>query len=186
MSPNTLTIARVNAPDVECAVPLSIIRNKFQFNYCATCHSVQGSTIKESVTICDWKFYFTSREWVYTAITRADNWNNVYFYDYEEPEFNENLIKTYFNKKILGYRSQDKEAGRTLSNNYITVDWLMSCEKQLCTYCSRPFHVNFDNGNITTNITADRICNDIDHCLDNIVPCCVFCNSAKSNTHKLN
>jgi len=56
ISSDTLTIAHIKHPDVKYIVPLNMIRNKFQFNYCATCHSIQGSTIKESITIFDWKF----------------------------------------------------------------------------------------------------------------------------------
>ena len=34
---------------------------------------------------------------------------------------------------------------------------------------------------IESNLTADRLDNDLDHNLDNIVPFCVSCNCAKSN-----
>ena len=140
VSPKTLTITHINEPDVKYIVPLNIIRNKFLFNYCATCHSVQGSTIRENITIFDWKFYFTSRKWIYTAVTRADNWNNVYFYDYVEPEFNKNLEIAYFNKKIVGYKSQDKEAGIKFDKDkYINVDWLITCKNSVCSYCSIHF-----------------------------------------------
>ena len=46
----------------------------------------------------------------------------------------------YFNKKIAGYKSQDKEAGRKFDKDkYINVDWLNSCRNRVCCYCSRPF-----------------------------------------------
>ena len=41
---NSLKIKNVTSPDT-CEAPIKIIRSHFQFNYCTTCHSVQGSTI---------------------------------------------------------------------------------------------------------------------------------------------
>ena len=52
-----LRIKHVNRSDIY-DVPLDIIRKNFQFNYCATAHSVQGSTIKESITILCASGYF--------------------------------------------------------------------------------------------------------------------------------
>ena len=65
---------------------------------------MQGSTIQESLTIFDYKFFFVSRKWLWAAIGRARNLDDVYFYDYsEDEEFNLNLIKAYFKNKIKGY-----------------------------------------------------------------------------------
>ena len=36
-------------------LPVSLIKNKFVHNYCRTCHSFQGSTIQEAITIFDHK-----------------------------------------------------------------------------------------------------------------------------------
>ena len=106
---------------------------------------------------------------------------------------NLNLIKqnkieiAYFNKNIAGYKSHDKEAGRKIDKDkYINVDWLNSCRNSVCCYCSRPFYFTFDDGNITSTITANRICNDLPHDLDNIVPCCTICNCSLSNKNILN
>ena len=33
------------------AVPLTLIRSHFDIYYCCTCHSVQGSSINEAITI---------------------------------------------------------------------------------------------------------------------------------------
>jgi hypothetical protein len=163
-------------------VPLDIIRKNFQFNYCATAHSVQGSTIKESMTIFDWKFYYTDREWIYTAVSRADNWKNIYFYDYVEPELNHNLIIAYFNGKISGYKSQDNAAGRLISKEfYVTAEKLESFANRKCFNCRTHLYLDFKDGNTITNITADRIDNDIAHQLDNIRPCCRSCNCSLSD-----
>jgi hypothetical protein len=125
-------------------VPLDIIGKSFQFNYCATAHSVQGSTIKEYITIFDWKFYYTDREWVYTAVSRADNWKHIYFYDYVEPELNHNLITAYFNRKIRGYTSQDNRAGRVIpKDNYVTAEVLESFANRNCFNCGTHLYLDF-------------------------------------------
>ena len=51
----------------------------FKHSYCFTCHSRQGSTIKEPITIHQWDFKYVSRKWLYKAITRTTELNNVYF-----------------------------------------------------------------------------------------------------------
>ena len=92
-------IKNIKTPDIY-EVPISTIRKHFLFSYCCTAHSVQGRTIKENSTIFDYKFYFVNRKWIWTALGRCSDLNNVYFYDYsEDKEFNMNLIKSYFNKK---------------------------------------------------------------------------------------
>ena len=67
-----LTIKEVHSTE-ESTVPLSSIRSKFIFNYCATCHSLQGSSVRGPVTIFDWNHYFVDKKWLWTAITRATN-----------------------------------------------------------------------------------------------------------------
>ena len=52
-------------------LPISLIKKNFVHNYCRTCHSFQGSTIEESITIFDHKFAYATRKWLYTAVTRA-------------------------------------------------------------------------------------------------------------------
>ena len=78
--------------------PVSLIKKNFVHNYCRTCHSFQGSTIDEAITIFDHK----------------------------------------------------------------------------CTY-------NRSQGKIDCNLTAQRVCNNEAHHLDNVVPYCVYCNTAMSN-----
>ena len=41
-----------------------------------------------------------------------------------------------------------------------------------CNYCGCGFHSAIKNGNITTNLTAQRVNNDYTHTLDNIIPYC--------------
>ena len=55
------------------------IEKHFIYNYCRTCHSMQGSSIDENITIFDWNHFFVDRKWIYTAITRATDFKHVVF-----------------------------------------------------------------------------------------------------------
>ena len=45
-----------------------------------------------------------------------------------------------------------------------------------CNYCGCGFHSAIKNGNITTNLTAQRVLNSEPHTLDNIIAYCKRCN----------
>ena len=56
------------------------IDKHFRYAYCANCHSRQGTTIRDNITIHEWnKDYLVSKEWLWCAVTRATDFNNVYF-----------------------------------------------------------------------------------------------------------
>ena len=65
-------------------LPINLIKNNFVHNYCRTCHSFQGSTVEETITIFDHKLAYATRKWLYTAVTRATDLNKVFIYDYDE------------------------------------------------------------------------------------------------------
>ena len=52
----------------------------FIYSYCATCHSSQGASVKETMTIHEWDLNYVSREWLYTALTRCVDFKKVKFY----------------------------------------------------------------------------------------------------------
>ena len=80
-------------------LPVSLIKKNFVHNYCRTCHSFQGNTIEESITIFDHKFAYATRKWLYTAVTRATDLKKVFFYDYEESKEKEAEMIQYFARK---------------------------------------------------------------------------------------
>ena len=164
------------------------IKSNFIFNYCCTCHSCQGSSIDDSITIFDYNFKYVNREWLYVAITRATDLSQVYFYNYkEDTKVSNTCIASYFQKKVLQYMKQDKEANRNIEReSYITVTWLKNCINRYCHNCHSDFYINVDdNGMVKSNITADRINNSEGHNLDNIQPCCYYCNCSLSNKAKV-
>ena len=68
--------------------------------YCATCHSSQGASVDKSITIHEWnKEHLVSREWIYTAITRARDINKVKFCvnkDVDDTDLNEAQLTTIY------------------------------------------------------------------------------------------
>ena len=56
-----------------------IIKDACIFNYCATCHSSQGASINGKIGIFDYKYKRVNWKWLWTAITRATQIENVYF-----------------------------------------------------------------------------------------------------------
>ena len=62
---------RDNSIGEEFNVLRKLIDNNFIFGYCGTCHSLQGSSIDKEITIFEWSFKHVSRNWLYTAVTRA-------------------------------------------------------------------------------------------------------------------
>ena len=79
---------------------MDTVQKNFTHNYCRTCHSFQGSTIDDAITIFDWWFVHVDRSWIYTAITRSTDLRQVYLYDYDEEEEREGDMLNYFKPKV--------------------------------------------------------------------------------------
>ena len=78
---NMITIQDIKDEEDVRTVSENIIDKHFRYAYCATCHSRQGQSISGNITIHEWqKSYLVSREWIWTAITRVRDFNNVYFF----------------------------------------------------------------------------------------------------------
>ena len=185
-SDKSLKLKDISSDDV-IDVPLTIINTNFIYNYCMTAHSRQGSSIDDNITIFDYRFKYVCRNWLWVAITRATDLNNVYFYDYKEDNsLSDTLINSYFERKIAGYIKQDLQAKRTINkDNFVNVEWLNNCINQTCRYCNTDLYIDLDNNDyITSNITANRINNKEAHHLDNIEPCCINCTCSLSNREK--
>ena len=66
--------------------------------------------------------YLVSREWIWTAYTRARGFNKVALFKNEKAEekMEQQLLINYLKNKIDGYKKQDLKAGRELNeNNYV-------------------------------------------------------------------
>ena len=160
-----------------------------RYSYCRTCHSAQGATITEPITIFDWNHFHASREWLWTAITRAVKLDDVYFYvsdvDEDLEDFEKKVLDEYLDHKIREHNYQDTKANREINiNNYVNRDWFKQFYSKPCPGCGDTF--SFDvidhlRGRGKGNLTCDRIDNSLAHNIDNIQPLCITCNCNKSN-----
>ena len=123
-------------------------------------------------------YIYVSKEWLYTAITRAKDLNKIKFYKHEiTRDIIQHEIQRYFNQKVKQYKSQDIEAGRSINEeDYVNVEWLMSQFKNRCADCNEPFVVERDGHALTTNLSANRLNNDKAHYISNCNSLCVMCN----------
>ena len=118
------------------------------------------------------------------SCTRATKLENVSFFLYDEREDkDEEKLNTLLQRKLEGYKNQDRRATRAIEpNNYITVDWLKKAFGTGCGNCGDVLTYNAgDDGKLETNLTAQRIDNKAAHTPDNILPYCKWCNCALSN-----
>eukprot|EP00438_Fugacium_kawagutii_P015581 Skav229714 [mRNA] locus=scaffold49:189255:192446:+ [translate_table: standard] len=170
-------------------VPLQTLRKSLIFAYCFTCHSVQGTSVDDNITIFDYKHYRADRHWLWTCITRCTDLNNVKFYRYSDDKediFNKRCIMHYLNRKVQAYKEQDRAGKREIDNdNYIDAEWLHERLNSCCGCCGKDFDVAISEGNIYSNLSAQRLdCNQC-HTKTNCVAYCVKCNCSASNKEKI-
>ena len=180
---NMITIQDIKDKDDVRTVKENIIDNHFRYAYCATAHSRQGQSISGNITIHEWqKSYLVSREWLWCSITRARDFNNVYFFKNEkaDEEMQKNLIVGYFKNKVEGYKKQDEDR-EIDEENYIDEHWCLKHFHGCCAHCGVKFCIEHKQGRLSTNFTAQRLDCGVAHTLDNIEPWCKYCNCSASN-----
>ena len=158
-----------------------IVDANFIYSYCATCHSSQGASVKGSITIHEYNLPMASREWLYCAITRCVDFKQVKFYynPTVDKQMDKNMILRYFKNKIEGYKAQDKKASREIDETkYIAPEWCLKMFKSRCEKCNTAFNFETKQGKLCSNFTAQRLCNDYGHHLDNCCAYCFYCNAA--------
>ena len=157
----------------------------FSLPYCSTCHSKQGCSIAEEITIFDANTPYVDRYWLYTAITRARELDKVSIFihsDQSVAKLEESKLKQYISNKIGCYKEQDKVANRPITKDYVDWEWYeKEFEKnQCCHHCQKGFEWKVDKDkNITSDITFDRIDDSQCHSKGNLVLSCWHCNCCK-------
>ncbi len=125
-----------------------------------------------------------TREWLWVCLTRTRTLNDVYIYEHTEEELKQmsNASKArYLGEKCTGYKRQDDMKKRAIGDDYVDISWFfeqMRTHKR-CGRCSTAYFMLNSNGNITSNISADRKDNTLCHSKGNCELMCVSCNRAK-------
>jgi len=169
----------------EFSMERSVLWKIFDLAYCNTCHSVQGCSISEKVTIFDCNTVYVDRYWVYTALTRCRSLDNITIFIHNEKtlrSLEESKFKQYINHKIENYKEQDKTAGREILADYVDYNWFDAsfAKNPCCMHCQDSFEFMVDRDrNISSNLTFDRLDDSICHSKDNLVLSCLRCNVSK-------
>ena len=98
--------------------------NGFGCDYCTTCHSAQGASIKGKRTIHEWeKSYLVRREWIWCALARSTDFNDVLFYEgaTNNGELNEENPHRYLANKIKKYKLQDEAKNRKIDETNLSL-----------------------------------------------------------------
>jgi len=188
---NFITIEDENEK-IEYKITSSILKEKFKLPYALTCDSVQGLSFddNEKVTIFDSESAYVDRKFLYTAITRTRDLKNIQIFlssDYGIELSKQSKYKQYFTFKTSSYKTQDRKAKRTIEETieYVDEPWLneklKGC-KNICQQCNKFMEIEIDyDGNVSSNITVDRIDSKLPHYKHNCQILCLSCNQSKSN-----
>lgn len=182
---NYAEIQHVNDESKKCNLPIKELSN-FYLNYAGTCHSYQGDTINGITTIFDINTPYVSREWVYTALTRITDFNNMRIFWHSDESIlslENSKVQQYIKFKIANYSRIDKE--RFTDNIFETISYKQTEELlnkyPSCVSCDSKFYFILHNGDINSNFTLDRIDNTHAHTVNNVRCLCTKCNCALSN-----
>ncbi|HRP37714.1 MAG TPA: hypothetical protein PLS50_07960, partial [Candidatus Dojkabacteria bacterium] len=196
----TFTVQDI-AEGTTMTLPLSQLTKHFSQPYANTCHSVQGLSLDVPITIFDVNTPYADRYFVWTALTRATDFNNVTIFEHSVDDvvkLRQQKVKQYFKKKVEDYKKQDKKSGRWKPDkegkfqeieDYIDEDWFndeySKLKTKVCAACNVPYdppHIDH-NANVTSTITADRINNKLSHTKSNCRLLCIKCNRIRGNKY---
>ncbi len=177
-----------------CILPIAKL-DDFSLPYANTCHSVQGLSIDKPMTIFDVNTPYVDRFFVWTALTRATDFNNVTIFEHPKTEISslyKSKVKQYFDQKVESYKKQDKIAGRKWDkevDDYVDADWFndeyFKLQVKSCIACRIPYEPPLIDcyGIVHSNITADRINNKLPHTQINCRLLCKQCNCTRGNKY---
>jgi len=111
----------------EMSIKLEINKlDLFKLPYTSTCHSMQGLSIDDKITIFDCNTAYSDRSWIWTAITRATKLSNIQIFKHNDTEvstLDKSKIKQYFINRIAFHKIEDNKKNRSfIDDEYITME----------------------------------------------------------------
>jgi hypothetical protein len=158
-------------------LPINVLDN-FSLNYAQTCHSLQGITVQDAITIFNVNYMFVTEEWFWTAITRCTSIDSIYVYISEKAKDEKEIIKHSILKKIAGHKVEDKKKGRPFEEEdfvqYNDVVRLFKSQDGKCALCGTELNIEFRSKN-GLQFSINRIDNKLAHVKDNCELVCLLC-----------
>jgi hypothetical protein len=150
-----------------------LIDKFFRLPYARTCHSYQGMSEDEPITIFDIHHFMVDIAWIYTAITRTTRLENIHIY---LGETGRTELRRQIDTMIIGHINSDSDAGRDFVGKFITTNWVLNILKntKVCKYC----HNELDTSSMKC-FSVDRIDNNLAHTEMNCQIICRRCNVSK-------
>jgi len=105
-------------------ISLQQIQSSFTLPYANTVYSSQGASCAKPFVICDVFTKYASRNWFYTAITRAVRFEDIRFLKASLFDVERHLERL-AEEIVKGYKYQDKNAGREWSDDYVDAAWIL-------------------------------------------------------------
>jgi hypothetical protein len=172
-----LVLNDVVAVDIEYVEEaLRVSKSPWRLGYAATIHSSQGLTIEDTtVWIIDNRIEWSNL--VYLAVSRVRRINQLrrIFFDEESPMIQEISITENINKKLSGYKQQDKIAQREFDIDEKLIIALRDKQKNHCACCNCIMRWCYQVGD-SRQFTVDRINNNLGHISNNVRLTCLECN----------
>jgi hypothetical protein len=171
-------IFKLSDGDSEFEINKNFIYKYFKLSYAKTCHSYQGLSENEPITIFDINHFMVDINWIYTAITRCTNLDNITIYLGKTP-YEENIVslRNQINNMISCHKMNDIKSNRKIEyDKYVDVDWTMNELKKgnKCSECHKYLDISQPEC-----FSIDRIDNNIAHYEFNCRIICRRCNCAK-------
>ena len=158
---------------------------KFTLHYSGTCHSLQGVTVNDSVTIFDLNFVMVSREWLYTAVTRCNNLDNIYVCLTENMKQNKYIVRSAIKRKINAHKIEDNKKEREYDDNdFVDIHFVCSkfdAQNGRCARCLNEIILDYKPKD-ECQFSINRIDNRLAHIKSNCELTCLKCqHSYKQN-----
>ena len=164
----------------EYTIETNKLDKNFRPYFSLTGHSTQGVTTDKTLNIFDTESKFMTARWLWTAITRTTDLNKVNFIVRQNGSYLE--MKYNFNAMINRYKENDILAGREFKDeDFVSeedIKDMFSKQHGKCICCLEYMNLISDRFD-GSNISVDRICNDIPHVKGNIQLTCNRCNISK-------
>jgi len=146
----------------------------FKLNYSITCHAVQGFSINEKYTIFDINHTMITAKWLWVAITRNTNLENVSIYMSKPNPIDYISLDKIIKERILGHYNSD--SCRDIIGEYIDVAFIRNklFKVKKCCLCRNVFDLNDGE-----SWSIDRLNNNLSHVKHNCQLICRNCNIRK-------